>query len=40
MQKKQLRNLRKNIGETWKIFKDKNRKKGYSKEENYQEGLW
>jgi len=40
MQKKQLRNLRKNIGEIWKMFKNKNRKKRHSGEENYQEGLW
>jgi len=40
MQKKQLRNLRKNIGEIWKMLKNKNRKKRYSGEENYQEGLW
>ena len=39
MQKKQLRNLRKNIGKTWKIFKNKNRKKRHSGKENHQEGL-
>ena len=39
MQKKQLRNLKKNIGKTWKMFEDKNRKREHSREENYQKGL-
>ena len=34
-----MRNLKKNIGEIWKIFKDRNRKRGYLGEEDYQEGL-
>ena len=40
MQKKQSRNLKKNIGKTQRIFENKNRKKGHSGEENYQKGLW
>ena len=40
MQKKQLRNLKKNIGKTWKMFEDKNRKREHSREENHQKGLW
>ena len=40
MQKKQLRNLRRNTGETWKTSEDKKEKKKPSEEENYQEGLW
>ena len=39
MQKKQLRNSRKSIGKTQKMFEDKNRKKRHSEEENYQEDL-
>ena len=40
MQKKQSSNSKKNIGKIQKMFKDKNRKRGHSEEENYQEGLW
>jgi len=39
MHKKQLKNLRKNIGEMWKIWQDKNIRKGHSEEENYQKDL-
>ena len=35
MQKKQLRNLRRNTGETWKTSEDKKEKKKPSEEENY-----
>jgi len=39
MHKKQLKNSRKNIGEMWKIWQDKNIRKGHSEEENYQKDL-
>jgi len=39
MQKRRLKNLRKNISEIWKIWHDKSAKKGRSNEENYQGGL-
>ena len=32
--------MRTNIGKTWKTWKDKNMKKGYTREKNCQEGLW
>jgi len=39
MQKKQLKNLRKNIGETWKTWCGKSTKREHSDGENYQEDL-
>jgi len=39
MQRKQSKNLRRNISETWKMWQDKNTRKECSKEKNYQEGL-
>ena len=39
MQRKQSKNLRRNIGKTWKIWQDKNARKEHLKEKNYQEGL-
>jgi len=40
MQKKRLKNLRKSIGETWKMWRDKSMKKEHSDRENRQEDLW
>jgi len=36
MQKRRSKNLRRNIGEIWKMWQDKNVKKEHSSEENYQ----
>jgi len=40
MQKKQLKNLRKSIGETWKTWRGKSAKRECSNRENCQEYLW
>ena len=40
MHKKQSKNLRRNIGEIWKMWQDENTKKECSKGENCQEDLW
>ena len=40
MQKKQSKSSKRNINETWKMQQDKNAKKEYLEEENYQEDLW
>ena len=39
MQKKQLKSLKENINEIWRIFRDKKKKKEYSEEKNYQKDL-
>ena len=39
MLKKQLKNLRKNIGEIWKIWQNKNAKREFLEEEIYQGDL-
>ena len=39
MQKKQLKSLKESINETWRIFRDKKKKKKYSGEKIYQEDL-
>jgi len=39
MQKKQSKNLRKSIGETWKTWHSKSAKREHSDEENCQEDL-
>jgi len=40
MQKKQSKNSRENISETWKMWQDKNTKKECLEEENCQGDLW
>jgi len=40
MQKKRLKNSKKNIGETWKTWHGKNVKRECSDKENCQEDLW
>ena len=35
MQRKQLKNLRRNISKTYKIWQDKNARKEHSEEESY-----
>ena len=39
MQKKQFKNSRKSIGETWKTWHNKSMKREHSNRENYQEDL-
>ena len=39
MQKKQLKNLRENIGEIWKMWQDKNARKEHLKGESCQRDL-
>ena len=39
MQKKQLKNLRKNIDKIWKMSEGRKKKREYLEEENYQEDL-
>jgi len=39
MQKKQSKNSKRNIGEIWKIWPNKNMRKEHSEGENYQKGL-
>ena len=40
MQKKQLKSLKENISKIWKMWHDKNEKKGYLREKNCQGDLW
>jgi len=40
MQKKQLKDSKRNIGKTWKIWQDRNKRKEHTEGENCQEGLW
>ena len=40
MQKRQLKNLRKNIGEIWKMSEDRKEKKEHLGEGNYWGDLW
>ena len=40
MQRKQLKNSKRNIDKTWKMWHSKNTRKEHLEEENCQEDLW